>query len=147
MSRKTNATRGHIIFLVILAVLLAGAGTAMGGNAMIWKDDKGGIHIGDKPPGNEGASRSVGTAKHVPRQKADIEIYVTDTCPHCIKAINYLKSKGLRFKTYNVQHDRTAAQRMLKLSGGARGVPFAIINGTKLRGFSEKSYEAALSKK
>jgi len=54
-----------------------------------------------------------------------------------------LASKGIAFKVYDIEKDAAAAKRKKQLDPG-RGVPFAIINGTKLSGWSQRMYELAL---
>ena len=74
---------------------------------------------------------------------AEVEIYITDWCPYCVKAIRFLKAHGIDYVVYDIEKDREAAQRKKELSG-RKGVPFAIINGKKIHGFSEETYSKAL---
>jgi glutaredoxin len=74
---------------------------------------------------------------------AEVEIYITDWCPYCAKAIKFLETNGINYVVYDVEKDREAAQRKKELSG-RKGVPFAIINGKKIYGYSEASYSKAL---
>jgi glutaredoxin-like YruB-family protein len=74
-----------------------------------------------------------------------VEIYTTTWCPYCKKATQFFKSKGIPYTTYNIETDKKAAARKKKLSGRS-GVPFAVVNGQKIHGFSPKAYEAALKK-
>ena len=79
------------------------------------------------------------------KSKAQVEIYTTSWCGACKKAKSWLRSKGSTYKEYDVEKNREAAIRMQNLGGGG-GVPFAVINGDKLNGFSEEAYKAALGK-
>jgi glutaredoxin len=54
-----------------------------------------------------------------------------------------LASKGVDFKLYDIEKDPEAARRKQQLDPG-RAVPFAIINGIKVRGWSRQIYETAL---
>ena len=56
-----------------------------------------------------------------------------------------MASRKVSFKVYDIEKDAAAAKRMQQLSSG-RGVPFAIINGIEIPGWSEKLYEMALEK-
>jgi len=56
-----------------------------------------------------------------------------------------LASKQVNFKVYDIEKDAAAAKRLRQLSS-KRGVPFAIINGIEIPGWSEKLYETALEK-
>ena len=73
----------------------------------------------------------------------DVEIYTTSWCPYCKQAIAFLRSNHINFRQYDVEKDRKAAARMRAL-GGTRGVPFAIINGKRIGGFSLNAYKQAL---
>lgn len=73
----------------------------------------------------------------------EVEIYTTSWCPYCKQAIAFLRSNRIDFRQYDVEKDRKAAARMRKL-GGTGGVPFAIINGKKIGGFSLQAYKQAL---
>ena len=73
----------------------------------------------------------------------DVEIYTTSWCPYCKQAIAFLRSNRINFRQYDVEKDRKAAVRMREL-GGTGGVPFAIINGKKIGGFSLQAYKQAL---
>ncbi len=75
-----------------------------------------------------------------------VEIYVTRWCPYCKKAINFLQSTGIPFAAYDIEKDAAAARRKNQLDS-QKGVPFAIINGQPIHGFSEKNYLKALSLK
>ena len=72
-----------------------------------------------------------------------VEIYITDWCPYCAKAIKFLQANGINYVAYDIEKDRKAAQRQKELSE-RKGVPFAIINGKKIYGFSERTYSKAL---
>ena len=80
---------------------------------------------------------------HRKDQQHEVELYVTSWWPYCDKAKSYLASKGIAFKVYDIEKDAAAAKRKKQLDPG-RGVPFAIINGTKLSGWSQRMYELAL---
>ena len=73
----------------------------------------------------------------------EVEIYTTSWCPYCKQAIAFLRSNRINFRQYDIEKDRKAAARMREL-GGTGGVPFAIINGKKIGGFSSKAYKQAL---
>jgi len=54
-----------------------------------------------------------------------------------------LKANNIPYVAYDVEKDREAAARMKELSGRT-GIPFAVINGKKIYGYSEKTYAKAL---
>jgi glutaredoxin 3 len=75
---------------------------------------------------------------------ANVTIYSTPTCPYCHKAKDYLNSKNIKFKDFNVGADREAAKEMVKKSG-QMGVPVLDINGKIIIGFDPEEIEKALS--
>lgn len=73
-----------------------------------------------------------------------VELYSTSWCPYCKKARDFFRAKGISFTEYDVEKDKDAARRMQQLDG--RGsVPFAVIDGRGIHGFSEAAYEKALA--
>jgi len=80
-----------------------------------------------------------------PNTKAtnSVEIYTTSWCGYCKKAISFLRSNGISFQEYDIEKSKAAKVRM-KALGGSGGVPFAIINGNTISGFSRERYKQAL---
>lgn len=74
-----------------------------------------------------------------------IKIYSTNSCPWCLKAKNYLKSKNIPFKDFNVSEDMEAREEMI-LKSKQRGVPVLDINGTIIIGFDKNAINRALAK-
>ena len=74
-----------------------------------------------------------------------IKVYTTDSCPWCVKAKNYLKSKNIAFEELNVAEDMDARQEMLQKSR-QMGVPVLDINGTVVIGFDKPAIDTALTK-
>jgi len=72
-----------------------------------------------------------------------VEIYVTSWCVYCKKAEQFFRSKGIEFAVYDIEKDESAARRMTALTS-KRAVPFVVINGHGIQGFSEEAYQAAL---
>ena len=72
-----------------------------------------------------------------------VELYVTSWCTYCHKAKAFFRSKGIEFSEYNIENDQEAAQRMLSHTN-SRAVPFVIINGQTIQGYSIAAYERAL---
>ena len=50
---------------------------------------------------------------------------------------------GIAFKTYDIEKDKVAALRKRRFDPH-RGVPFVLINGRGVYGYSERAYEQAL---
>ena len=73
----------------------------------------------------------------------NVELYVTSWCTYCHKAKAFFRPKGIEFTEYNIEKDEEAAQRMLSHTK-SRAVPFVIINGRTIQGYSVAAYEHAL---
>jgi glutaredoxin len=80
---------------------------------------------------------------HKNTQLPRVELYVTNWCPYCKQAKNFLDQRGIEYRVYDIEHDDAAARRKRQLDPG-RGVPFAVINGVKISGWSQQAYQAAL---
>ena len=74
-----------------------------------------------------------------------VKVYTTDSCPWCVKAKNYLKSKNIAFEELNVAENMMAREEMLKKSK-QMGVPVLDINGTVIIGFDKPAIDTALTK-
>ncbi len=81
-------------------------------------------------------SRTIASRNHV-------EIFTTAWCAVCKKAKNWLTKNNIPFTEYDVEKDQMAFRRMQNLGGG-NSVPFALINGKAVKGFSPKRYQDAL---
>jgi glutaredoxin len=73
----------------------------------------------------------------------DVELYITSWCPYCEKAVSFFRARGIPFAAYDIEKDKNAAFRK-KLLDAQKGVPFAIIYGQPVHGFSEQAYLRAL---
>lgn len=73
-----------------------------------------------------------------------VELYVTSWCPYCRQAIDFFRSRGIYYVVYDIERDDDAARRKKELDP-RKGVPFAVINGIKIHGFSEAAYLKALN--
>ena len=130
-----------------------------------WRDKDGKLHFGNAPPSSVekveeiDAPDSVQTysspdintpqnyeykkTKQKARTSNSVEIYTTSWCGYCKKAISFLRSNGISYQEYDIEKSRVAKARMKSL-GGSGGVPFAVINGNTVSGFSRESYKRAL---
>lgn len=73
-----------------------------------------------------------------------VKVYTTNSCPWCVKAKNYLKSKNIAFEELNVQEDMKAREDMVKKSN-QMGVPVLDIDGKIIIGFDKNSIDTALN--
>ena len=78
------------------------------------------------------------------RDVPKVELYTTSWCPYCKKAANFFRSRGIPFKEYDIEKDKAAARRKKQLDKKGSGVPFALINGKPINGYSKEAYERAL---
>ena len=72
-----------------------------------------------------------------------VEVYSTPTCPYCVMAKQYLKSKQVAFHDIDVTRDRAAAARMMGATGQV-GVPQIHINEEWIVGFDRHAIDEAL---
>lgn len=72
-----------------------------------------------------------------------VELYTTSWCPYCQKARDFFRSRGIAFKEYDIEKDKEAALRKRQLDT-RNGVPFVLIDGRGIHGYSEAAYEAVL---
>ncbi len=139
-------------------MLFFGAGGAADAAIYKWVDKNGVVSFQDTPPPTGVDARVVSPAesrlgdvavsvpKLVQQQGSSypkVEIYVTSWCPSCKRALAYLRSKNIPFTAYNVEKDRDAYRRRMKLDS-RNGVPLAVIGNSKLLGFSAAAYDRAL---
>jgi glutaredoxin len=75
-----------------------------------------------------------------------VELFTTAWCGYCKKARQFLIDHNIPFKEYDIEKDKSAAERKKKLSGRT-GVPYAIINGKGIYGFSKDKYTRVLGLK
>ncbi len=156
-----------ITFVFILLTFTIYLCTTAAAEIYKWVDDKGEMHISDSPPPGAKSPGEMKVYKDrqednldtapVParkneesrpalerKNKADVVLYTTSWCPYCRKARDYLRSRGVDFIEYDIEKDKEAAVRKRQLDNRG-GVPFAIINGRSISGFSESAYERALT--
>ena len=110
-----------------------------------WKDKNGVIRRTYYRPPADYTQESQPTKKASQQtvQQNKVELYVTSWCPYCKKATQFFDSRGIRYKAYDIEKGAKAAARQRKLDS-RKGVPFAMINGTAIHGYSPESYAGAL---
>lgn len=131
-------------FTLVVQMLLPPVSTA---KLYTWTDRNGIVRRTYYPPPadqvrkNKPSSQSSSVQQPVRRNQ--VELYVTSWCPYCKKAIQYFRSRGIAFKAYDIEKDKQAAARRKRLDG-RDGVPFVIINGTRIHGYAPEQYTEAL---
>ncbi len=129
-----------------------------------WKDAAGVEHYSNTPPsspavktlvveGNissydppEASSGKLDALQGAPAGSSGVELFSTSWCGYCKLAKQYLSSHGIPFQEYDVEKDPSAAARARRL-GWTGGVPFAMINGKPVSGFSQRLYDSLFSSK
>ncbi len=64
-----------------------------------------------------------------------IIVYSSNTCPHCVTAKDYLKSKGIEFTEKNVSTDMEARKELMGM--GYMGVPIILVDDKVIEGFNK----------
>jgi glutaredoxin len=134
-----------------------------------WVDAQGNVHFQDHPPSEAGKNADVEVRESSPHSPPSLptapsnisgraatpeaavqpprtitaELYSVSWCPHCKHAREFLRSQGVSFTDYDIEKDAAALARKNELDP-EKGVPFAIINGIKIHGFSQQAYASAM---
>ena len=72
-----------------------------------------------------------------------VKVYSTPTCPYCVRAKEYLSSKGVAFENIDVSSDQSAAEEMVKLTG-QMGVPVITVGNDVMVGFDQLKLDSLL---
>ena len=75
----------------------------------------------------------------------EIKVYSTPTCPYCTRAKEYLSSKGVAYKSFDVSQDRAALEEMVKTTG-QMGVPVIMVDGEAVVGFDKERLDSLLGR-
>ncbi len=160
----------YFINIIVIIFLFQGISLA---DYYKWEDAQGTLHVTDYPPPTQSAknttvhqfepepvkdSSAVNQAQKESSSpsssvedskkniKSEVVMYSTSWCSYCKMARDYFKSRNISFTDYDIEKDKEAAERKKQLQNGS-GVPFVIINGDKITGFSPEKYERSLQKK
>lgn len=71
-----------------------------------------------------------------------VQIYLTEWCGYCKKAVKYMDRNGIAYVAYDIEKDPAAKQRYDRMGG--RGVPLIIVGSNRMSGFSEEGLEQYL---
>ena len=77
------------------------------------------------------------------KRDLSVELYVSSLCKYCQKAKAFFNSRGIKFVEYNIEEDQKAAERLTSLTE-SDSVPFAVINGQHIKGYSASAYVRAM---
>lgn len=73
---------------------------------------------------------------------ADVKVYSTQTCPHCVDAKAYLDSKNIPYTNMDVGTDAVARKELMAM--GHMGVPVILIDGQEIVGFNKPEVDRLL---
>ena len=155
----------HLQSIICLLIFFLFANKSWAGELYICIDKSGNEIISDAPQDGmkcalketfrDPSPRELAEREAMKKQKAleekdkkksnEVILYGTSWCPYCKKARDFFTSRNISFTDYDIEKDKEAAERKKQLDTES-GVPFAIINGEKIHGFSPADYEKALQK-
>jgi glutaredoxin len=163
LERRMKVIIRFIFTISALVLYLCGTSAA---EMYRWVDENGETQITDSPPPNIKSPGEIKIYRDIPqdsqntdavsdvrkqdskpsletKKNPEVIIYGTSWCPYCQKARDFFRSRGIDFVDYDIEKDKEAAIRKKELDAKS-GVPFVIINGRSIHGFSESAYERAL---
>ena len=68
---------------------------------------------------------------------AKVEIYLTLTCPYCIRAVGLLNRKNVEYTKHNISGNADLRTQMMERTGGKTAVPQIFINDKLIGGCDE----------
>ena len=77
------------------------------------------------------------------KKKQRVIVFSTPSCTYCVRAKQYFRQQGVRFRDVDVSKDPAAARDMVRRSG-QQGVPVIDINGKILVGFNKPEIDKLL---
>jgi glutaredoxin len=167
-------TYSYEIFRILFCLILMGTvqccflSSVVFAEVYQWKDGNGNMVYGDSPPsGTDTRMKHLRTDRierpeirdvipqeqhaATPPQLRDIRdisaiLYMTDWCPYCKKARDFLVSKGVRLTIYNIDKDKGKGAEM-KNKSGSNSIPVIDIEGSIIRGYVPAAISSVIEKK
>ena len=68
------------------------------------------------------------------QQKAKVEIYTSEHCPYCHRAIGLLDTKNVKYTNYKVDQDDSLREKMVIRANGRKSVPQVFIDDKHIGG-------------
>ena len=68
---------------------------------------------------------------------ARVQVYLTRSCPYCVRAKRLLQERGLAYQETDVSSDPELRTRVMERSGGRRTVPQIFIDDRSIGGYEE----------
>ena len=76
-----------------------------------------------------------------PTHKPKVEIYITQWCRYCKKAMAYFNKHKIPFKKYDIEKSLYAKQRKHQLAPNYSGIPLTVRDGQLIKGFSKSKFD------
>lgn len=142
------------VFLLLCFSLPASAG-----QIYKWTDEKGRVHIGDRPPSSVKAQplklrintyrggmpdRSATQGRDMHKAREKVIIYTTKRCGYCRKAKAWMRQNSVVFSERDIEASSRARKEFEKMGG--RGVPLLLVGKQRINGYNEPRMRAALKK-
>ncbi len=80
---------------------------------------------------------------HMTNTDKKVIIYSTPTCPYCVYAKNYFRSKNISFEDVDLSVQRNRIEEMVRKTG-QMGVPVIDIDGQIVLGFQPEAFDRLL---
>lgn len=78
-----------------------------------------------------------------PRTPANVVVYVTEWCPYCRAAREYLDARDVPYTAIDIEASEEA-HAAYRDAGGTGGIPLIVVGQTVMRGYSEPALADAL---
>lgn len=143
---------------VLMLLLLTLSFTSFAG-VYKWVDAKGKTHYGDAPPltgkanelklrDNSVHSQVAPLSSTTPQRTAakpstKVVIYTASWCGYCKRAKSLLTERGVHYTEYDVETSSQGKRDYERMNGS--GIPITMIGTTRINGFDEGAFIAALS--
>ena len=147
---------------LIARALLAAAATAWCANLAAqstlyrWVDKDGKVHFTDTPPpadatkaeqrrfGESPPGQELPYATQNAMKRNPVMLWVVPNCEPCAQGRELLANRGVPFSERDAQSNVETQSAFKKLTGGDLNVPLLEVGGTRIRGFEEAQWNAAL---
>jgi glutaredoxin len=167
-------TDSYAIFRILFSLILMGTvqccflSSVVFAEVYQWQDVNGNMVYGDSPPSGADTRIKHLRTDHIERpetrdvlpreqhkttapQLRDVRdisaiLYMTDWCPYCKEARDFLVSKGVRLTIYDIDKDKSKGAEM-KNKSGSNSIPVIDIEGSIIRGYVPDAISSAIEKK
>lgn len=132
---------------------------ASAGQIYKWVDEKGRVHVGDRPPPSVDArplKLRINTyqgrtpdlsglqGSDVNKKHEKVVIYTTKRCGYCRQAKNWFRQNSISYSERDIETSARARKEFEKIGG--RGVPVILVGKQRINGYNEPQLRAALKK-